>query len=106
MFQDYKAPKMTREQRKANMHAKLRGVGRAGITATQLIRLTGLRRNPYSLSILEDLVREGNAVWENSALTNGLPVRVYWDRDNYDQMIQDYMDREGSNDMTPEDLPF
>lgn len=106
MFQDYHAPKMTREDRKAKMHAQLVRAGRSGITATMLIRQTGLKRNPYSLGILDELVGEGLAVWEGSALTNGLPCRVYFDSQVWGEMIAEYDPQAGNDDMLPEDLPF
>lgn len=101
MFPAMAGPKMTRDDRKTQIYNVLAQQGRAGITATMLFRLCGVKRTPYALALLNELWCEGWAVYEEQTLTNGLPVRVYF-------AAEFYFQNESASDapQAPEDLPF
>lgn len=45
--------------------------------ATNLLRQAGLKRTPYGMELLSELVQDGWLKTEQSELNNGLPVKLY-----------------------------
>ena len=47
------------------------------LPATNVLRFAGLKRTPYAMQLLDELVEDGWLQVQRSELNNGLPVRLY-----------------------------
>lgn len=47
------------------------------LPATNLLRFAGLKRTPYAMELLQELVEDGWLQVQAGELNNGLPVRLY-----------------------------
>jgi hypothetical protein len=68
--------RLSRDDRLAQLLAVLARAGRA-LPASDIFRLMHLKRTPYSVGILAQLVSEGYVKYRVEELANGWPVRMY-----------------------------
>lgn len=84
---------MARFARTIDMLTTLIGQGTYGITALELSRAVGLKRTPYFMELLRNLVDTGIVAHYSGNTRNGLPVRRFYvpeDRvsDAYDYILE------------------